>query len=93
MILSQIILAPNQNNALAQLFVDQNWSKYLFLSFKGVRAKKIQERLHSVKINFNFEIAALFHHLDSEGKSAPISKLELFVTEWNRSYIVLALIY
>ena len=28
---------------------------------------------------------------DSEGKSAPISKLELFLTEWSRSYIVLAL--
>ena len=37
------------------------------------------------------KIAALFHNLDSKGKSAPISKLELFLTEWNRSYIVLAL--
>ena len=49
------------------------------------------ERLHSVKNNSNFEIAALFHHLYSEGKSAPISKLELFLTEWNRSYVVFAL--
>ena len=31
------------------------------------------------------------HRVDSEGKSAPISKLEFFLTEWNRSYIVLAL--
>ena len=56
------------------------------------RAKTIQERLHSVKNNSKFEIAALFHHLYSEGKSAPMSKLELFLTEWNRSYIVLTLV-
>ena len=37
----------------------------------------------------NFEISALFHHLCIEGKSAPISKLESFLTEWNRSYIFL----
>ena len=28
----------------------------------------------------NFEIGAFFYHLRSEGKSGPISKLELFVT-------------
>ena len=38
------------------------------------------------------EIAALFHHLYSEEKSAPISKLELFFTEWNRSYVVFAIV-
>ena len=56
------------------------------------RAKTIYERLHSVKDNPNFEIVALFHHLDSEEKSAPISKLELFLTEWNHPYIVFALV-
>ena len=51
----------------------------------------ILERLHSVKNNSQFEIAALFHPLYGEEKSASISKLELFLTEWSRSNIVLAL--
>ena len=38
----------------------------------------------------NFEIAALFHYLYGEGKSAAISKLDFFI-EWSRSYIALAL--
>ena len=42
-----------------------------------------------------FEIAALFHHLYiyiyGQGKRAAISKLELFLTEWSRSYFVFAL--
>ena len=36
-------------------------------------------------------MAALFHHLYGEGKSAAITKLELFLTEWSRSYFVFAL--
>ena len=41
--------------------------------------------------NSNFEIATLFHHIYGKGKSAVISKLELFLTEWSCSYIVFAL--
>ena len=63
---------------------------YLFFTFQ-LRAKAIKEWLHSVKNNSNFEFAALFHHLNGEGKSAPISKLELFLTEWSWSYFVFAL--
>ena len=44
----------------------------------NIRAKTIQERLHSVERNSNFEIAALFHHLHGKGKSAAILKLEFF---------------
>ena len=51
----------------------------------------ILERLHSVKNNSQFEIAALFHPLYGEGKSASISKLESNFTEWKRSYFVFAL--
>ena len=56
-----------------------------------IRAKIISEQLHSVKNNSNFEFAALFHHLYGEEKSAAISKLELFLTEWSRSCFVFAL--
>ena len=60
---------------------------------KTTRAKTIYERLHSVEKNSKFEIAALFHHLFVEGKSAPISKLEFLWTEQSRScYIALALV-
>ena len=41
--------------------------------------------------NSNFEIAALSRHLNGKGKSEAISRLELFLTEWSRSYIVFAL--
>ena len=51
----------------------------------------IKERLHSIKSNSNFEIAALFHHLQGKGKSAAILKLELFLTQWSRSYFVFSL--
>ena len=44
------------------------------------------------KKNSNFEISALFHQLYGEEKSAANSKLELFMTEWSRSYIVFALV-
>ena len=37
------------------------------------------------------EIAALFHHIYGKGKSAAISKLESFLTEWSRSFNVFAL--
>ena len=56
-----------------------------------LRAKTIWEQLHSVKKNSNFEIAALFHDLYGEERNAAISKLELFLTEWSRSYFVFAL--
>ena len=56
-----------------------------------VRAKTIWEQLNSLKNNSNFEIAALFHLLYGEGKSVVISKLELSLTEWSRSYFVFAL--
>ena len=36
------------------------------------RAKETRERLNSAKTNSNFEIAAHFHNIQSEGKSAPI---------------------
>ena len=49
-----------------------------------------KERLHSVKKS-NFEIAAIFHHLYGERKSAAISKIELFLTQRIRPYIVFAL--
>ena len=51
----------------------------------------MQERFHSVKSKSNFEIGALFASLSRWWKRATISKLELFLTEWSRSYIVLAL--
>ena len=56
------------------------------------RAKTKYERLHSVKNNSNFEIAAFFPSPYRWWKSAAISKLELFLTEWSRSYIFLALV-
>ena len=55
------------------------------------RAKTIKERLNSVENNSNFEISALFHHLYGKRKRATISKLELFLTEWSRSYFFFAL--
>ena len=55
------------------------------------RAKTKKRTTHSVKNNSNFEFAALFHLLNGKGKSAAISKLELFLTEWSRSYFVFAL--
>ena len=45
----------------------------------------------SVKNSSNFEFVLLFHHLHFKGKSAANSKLELFLTEWSRSYIFFAL--
>ena len=57
-----------------------------------VRAKTMKERLHSVKNDSNFEIAAPFHHLYGEEKRAAISKLELFLNQWSRSYFVFALV-
>ena len=42
-------------------------------------------------MNVCFEFAALFHHLYGQGKRAAISKLELILTEWSRSYFVFAL--
>ena len=45
----------------------------------------------SVKNNSDFEIATFFHHLYGKGNSVANSKLELFLTEWSRSYIVFAL--
>ena len=42
-------------------------------------------------MNVNFEIAALLLSPYRWGKSAAISKLESFLTEWSRSYIVFAL--
>ena len=47
----------------------------------STRAKTMKERLHWDKSNSNFEIVSLFHHLEWKGKSAAISKLELFFTE------------
>ena len=55
------------------------------------RAKTMWERLNSDKNNSNFEIATLFRHLCSEGKSAANSNSELFWTEWSSSYIVFTL--
>ena len=75
-----------------------NKALHEFSSFKmrswgwGVRAKTKLERLHSVRNNSNFEIAALFPSLYRCWKSAAISELELFLTEWSRFYIVLALV-
>ena len=56
------------------------------------KAKTKLERLHSVRNNSNFEIATLFPSLYRCWKSAAISKLESFLTEWSRSYLVLALV-
>ena len=50
------------------------------------RAKTIQERLQSVRNDSTFEITALFL-----SKSAAISKLESFLTEWSCPYFVFAL--
>ena len=89
-----IIIRPNYrvNTSLWTVKDSQKSIKYL-KQLSPSRAKTIEERLHSVKNNSNFEIATLFHHLYGEGKRAAISKLELSLTEWSRSYIiVLALI-
>ena len=58
-----------------------------------LKAKTILERLHSVKNNSYFEIAALSHYLYGEGKRAANSKLELFLDERSRSYMVFALVH
>ena len=53
--------------------------------------KLLELRKYKNENSSNFEIAALFHHLYGKGNSAAISKLELFLTEWSRSYFVFAL--
>ena len=55
------------------------------------RAKTIWERLHTVKIDSSFEYATLLSSPRRWWKSVAISNLELFLSEWNCSYIVLAL--
>ena len=59
--------------------------------FERFRWPKILSLVHSVKKNSNFEIAPLFHHPYGEGKSAAISKLELFLPKRSLSYIFFAL--
>ena len=39
----------------------------------------------------NFQSAAFFHHLYGKGKSAAILSIELFLTEWSRTYTVFTL--
>ena len=46
-----------------------------------------------IQKNSNVEIAAVFPSQYGWWKSEVISKLELFLTYWSRSYIVLALVY
>ena len=49
------------------------------------RVQTVQERLRVNKDNASFEIAALFHRLCGDGKSAVISKLALSLSTLSRS--------
>ena len=51
----------------------------------------LHSRLHSVKNNSNFEIAALFTTYTARGKGRQFQNWNYFLTEWSRSYIVFAL--
>ena len=53
-----------------------------------LKPRQYKNELHSVKNNSNFEIATLFYHLYSEGKSAAISKLEVVLILSSLQYSV-----
>ena len=61
------------------------------LRLEDIMQHELEPRQYSVKNNSTFEIAAPFHHLYGQGKRAAISKFELFLTEWSRSYFGFAL--
>ena len=74
------------------LFLSENQLHMSFSFAQELEPRQYKNDSNLSKNNSNFEFGALFHHLHRKGISAPISKLELSLTELSRSYSVFALV-